>query len=310
MKKLIPGVLLVLLVSCVEDSDIFIPTETSGPISELKFLIPSQSMLANLKADNPHVLSTDNNAIVTVPSNVLYGYTGEEYTINFIEMNSFQDFFLHNVDHFSERGAISSIYSFYVSIEAEAFINKLDTDKFIEVKFPYEKLSDEILVGIGDFESGNLSWQYDDVDLNNRLNYGTWEVNASDGSLKTENGYSVKVNKSGWYNVVSVPVDNYIYDDICLKYESNFSLENTSSYLISSDNNYVTTVRTNNSESNSICSFNIPFLSQTTYTIVVISTLDERFYFYKGIASVGDSVHNIILEQINQSELLYELEKL
>ena len=305
---MIYGVFLVLFVSCVKTVDEFIPYETTGPIAQLQKLIANNSMNLELKSSEDHEISTSYGATIDVSSDILSNTSVESYHLHFIEMQTNQDYILHNVDHHSSRGAINSVYSFYIAIDDASYNSlSLSQDKYIEVKVPHAEITDPVVLGKGSFESGNLSWDYNDVNLNSNVSFEEWEEYDSDGSLHSVEGYVVKVYKSGWYNIASLLENATEFSSVCVSIPSGFNKDNTQLVILSQTKNYTSIIRIQDKEEGYHCSELIPIGPSYDYQLVSISQFEDGFYFDKTDVDLNASVQYLNPEKISLNDLKTEL---
>lgn len=308
MRKLVTALVLVMMISCVDDKEIFIPNELSGPASYIKELVPSQSLYRDLDPQRPQQVLTDYNTRLILSENMVEVNPGEDYSLSFIELSNYRDYVLHNVEHSSDQGAIHVIYSFYIAIEKDHEVQPFREGAYIDVRIPHEEIMEPLLVGKGDFESGRLNWFYNNNSLNKGLQYVEWLESDGNENDRTESGYQVRVNSPGWYSLVIRKENNYNFHNICLQFDPLFNRENTLVYLLSDSNLYVSQVILN--EQGFSCSEDLPFLNDETYKLVSISEIDNQLYFYKGTVDKTSGSISVNPQIINAADLKLELNSL
>lgn len=311
MRKLIFGFVLFSLFACVDDRDVFIPEQSSGPIDVLKQSIATPSVSRILSANQSQEINTVANTQLSLDAGILQGQGEVNYELSFIELKTYKDYILHRVDHFTDHGAISCLYSFYIALDN----NELSTKswapgKTARIRVPLEKSNNSLMLGRGDFESGNLSWRYDDMSLNDNIRYIEWIAIDNEGMPFTQRGYEIQVNASGWYSLVSVSDASFEYKSVCLSYGNGYDASNTVSFLLSSMPSYLAQINLEGLSNNQHCSEEVPFNEDIDYTLVSISQIGEQYYFYKKLLTDEESLHFINPRELELEEIQEELIKL
>ncbi len=312
MRKLILGLTAILFFACVEDRDIFIPNDSEGPHAFIKSLISSNSIVRILDKSKEHSVVSPSEVILDIQSDIVQ-YSEDDYVLNLIELNSFQDYILHNVNHHSAEGAINNLYGLFISFEGhEEEDLRMDVNKPIKIKIPSEKITENILVGKGQYESGALEWQYNRNAINNSLNYETWERIDSDGIVIQESGYTFEITHAGWYNLVSVTDGDFDSYYMCLEFNDDmFTNNNTISFALSNNKNYISPLQFNNQTSGyESCSSGLPFDQDSRYTVVSISEVNGKSYFGKSLVTINELFLTQEMLEIDEDQLILELSRL
>ena len=306
MRKLLLGILLLTFFACVEDRDVFVQSNLGGPQQALKDLVQSPSFAKILEPNQAHTITTDYNAIISLPAEVLVGSESNE--IQFIEMNSPLDNILNNVEHRTSEGILHSVYSFYIDINS---LNDSSIDEFqkpVIVKIPSNKYNTQPILGIGSFESSRLNWDYNQFRFVNTINYGIWDAESEDGSLYQENGYILEINQSGWYNLAIKQIGEISYNNLCVEFsDSRFNSDNTISLATANDLNYNSFLYSNNAGDGTYCASALPFLLSQSYSLVAVAVIDDQKYFGKQTVYVTQNEAVLDMVPITDSDLLDEL---
>lgn len=315
MRKYIFILVATCLISCVKERDQFIPNNEDYPTNALKSLIPSKSLQVNLKHNESYELTTANNSYLEIDNGVFAASleNNSSYDLKVIELTSYVDYILQNVDHESNIGITNTLYSFYISAEQDG--NPLDVQegKSMKIRFTSENMGSNLALGYGQLKDNILKWDYYSSNLNSRVSYIAWETIDENGQMKTEYGYEIIVNSQGWYSLVTKEGVSNAGSSICLNYNPIYTNENTASYLLMNDKNYISKLKMINDNSSSFCLWDLPATDEDPYTIISISkTEDGQYHYFKTDVEMDGSADeiNVFPSELNFDELRTELEKL
>jgi len=308
--------LVFVLQSCVEEkNEVFIPTHSDFPTNSLKTIIPSKSLDVTLSNNESQKLTTDFNSYIEIDNGAFISQSeGEiQYDLKVIELRNYIDYILQNVDHQSSIGITNTIYSFYISAEKDGEQLGFQEGKTMRIRFPHDKINGDLAIGFGQASNNSLKWDYFSSNINSRVEYIAWEVINDDGSMRTEYGYEMIVNRSGWYSLVTkenLPINS---NSLCMNFDSDFNGENTAVYLLMNDKNYITQLKMINDNSSTFCLNNLPETLDSPYTIISITKLNNSDYFYheQEIEFGSESIDiNVEPHRLNLSEIEKALETL
>ena len=299
MRFFIPVILIIFVLSaCTKDEQVFIPDNPHITIQELKYVIASKSIEQKLSNDKSYTLRSDYSSIIEVDKGVFFQQneaTNLSYDFQYIELKTYQDFILQNVNHHSDDyGLVNTLYSFYISAESEGEELNIDESRHLTVKIPLSKVNNEVLLGKGEYVEGELRWQYFNTALGNRVKYTEWDSVNEDGVPIKEVGYEVLVDQPGWYSIVSAAENNGDTYSLCLNFDAQYNSQNTLSFVLLEKSNYLTKLDMSNDNS-SFCNLKLPLSTEHDYVkIVSISQFNNDEYYY----------FQSTLEELNQSNVL------
>ena len=304
-------------VACYEEGEIFIPTNAVGPFEELNEITNNKSSAHKLNNQGTYSLKTEYNTIIEIENGLFFQQTEDtdiDYEFFVVEMKSYLDFILQNVDHRSELGLTNTIYSFYYSAENNGKSLTVDESKFLKVKIPSERIDGELFMGKGTVNTdGELSWKYYDNSLNSRIRYTNWEEIDEYGGITKIEGYELLVDNPGWYSIVAKMPRTVQERSICLNLNTNYNPENTLAYIILNSENYLSKFRIG-SDGNAFCISDVPVPTDIDeVTLVTVSYLnDKSYHLHKEEIPLSalQSEYDIIPLPVSRTELIDKLEAL
>ncbi|NNF21085.1 MAG: hypothetical protein HKN67_04025 [Saprospiraceae bacterium] len=297
----------ILMFSCYEDSEFFIPHDEEGPLESLKSLIPSTSDILQIDNGEDHVIVTDYNVQLLVESGTFLSKAEASdisYQLHLIEMKNYADFMLHNNDHYTGDKIYSPFYSIYVDASLNSNSLDLQTGEKLVVRVPSQEPVEELVLGRGMVNQNKLVFDYNIDGLVDAFTYTGWTITSPDGKETIEYGYEFELGKPGWYSLAS-PVNNTRGDfEFCISVPDQFDKSNTLVYLLSSDFNFIT--RMNSDDYNpSFCSSELMLHEGGGVKLITISKIEDQYYFSENQVIITDNGLDISINPslIKESEL-------
>lgn len=270
------------MISCYQDSDIFIPDELHGPLKTLGEIVPNTSKNLTLDGSSSHDIITTYNALIELEKGTFVNKNelqNSAFEFNLIELKSYADLILQNPYLEQTDVLYEHIHSVY--FDASANGNSLDIMDGHEVviRIPEREFIDGIALGRGYKQNGVLKWNFDLEELSGRLNYTSWEVVTETGQIEEHFGYSFSVEKSGWYTL-GRPIQGGQDDrSICLNLQSDdWHNQNTIAFLLSKELKFITPLHYNGSHQ--FCSSKLNMTKGSNLKVVSVSEHSDGTLFY------------------------------
>jgi len=307
---------LILLFSCAKDKDEFIPNELKPIERELRNLLPSNSSQYILNSNEQSPITSQYNLQIEMDPNSFFEAkesSNYPFQFNFVELATYSDYLSQNITHLTGTRVDNVIYSIYLAASENNEQLSLINDKKIKVRFRSDIIDDDIIIGKGYIDNGEILWDYDNQSIPTSIDYITWTIKNEDGTNVNVNGYELSVSETGWYSIGSNDNSAVRLSDVCINLNSEFlNAANSVVYFLSKDNKLLT--KAQGTENNSyFCNYNLP-ISGTEIQAISISYVDgdQNFYYSQETFSVDALSSNLSLnpEIISKEELKEKLENL
>lgn len=270
------------LFSCVDNKDVFIPNLSEHPIVSLKKQIPSKSTSIEVDVKETNRFVTRFDTYIEMDRNAFVNSEGSTlFDVKIIEMDEYVDFIMENVEHETNIGIINSLRSIYITAELDGQSVSISEGRKIKIRFPSERINSPLALGYGRFEEGKLKWDYFQSNIDSRVEYIGWETQAGDGTMITEYGYEIVVDRLGWYSLVSKEEVFNGTGQVCVKYPEETDMQKTATYLMLEDKNYLTHFPLSDANKNfMLCKGNIPLSNNFSYSVISVTQKSENVYLY------------------------------
>lgn len=220
-------------ISCIKDSETFVPNKNLGDINVLlkKLDYTNRTVTINAQVDN--TLITEKNEVIFIPANSLKTENNELVSgaveVNYaIYADRGYDIIKNRSLHFSE-GNINGWMNIFIQFSQNGKSLKLSNQDGISVKIPYENISDNIELNL--FEWKSSIWNI----INNAgtVTPANWKLETQNGTI-FGTGFSVVLIKEGDY-LIGTP--DYVggKGTMCIKLPENHSDQNTVAYVFFED---------------------------------------------------------------------------
>ena len=289
MKNLTFIILVVLtFTSCVKESQVFTPDPIPDPITNLRSILATNSSSFAVKNNLDARIVTDSKSEIYVDAHSFIRNT-ENLDVNIIlkysELQNYSDFLIQAVDHQSDLGFTNTMFSFHIDAQLASTSIDLHEEGKIRVRIPSDELEDELFIGKGSFEDGQLIWNYSLSDINSDFEYISWEEIDANGGIKLRTGYEISVKETGWYSFVSV-IDSptSLEVPLCFQYPNTsvYNAQNTTAFILLKDQKFMSTATINVADNN-YCTVDLPHILNTEVKLVSISYFqnsDSYHYLY------------------------------
>ncbi|MDA8693455.1 hypothetical protein N9L92_05270, partial [Saprospiraceae bacterium] len=236
MQKLINilFILCLLLTSCSDNIDEFVPNDVSIVNSQLQIIGPSSSSSYNLNNNVESKVKTNKDLEIEVPINTFFSSNESNdmpFQLEIIELNSYVDFITNNITHLSDDGIRDVVFSLYLSAkDTDQNTLTIKEDKSVTVRIPSERYSGMIQLGSGFVSDNTIAWDYS---LENDVQYTEWIQVNSDNSTEVISGYEFTIEETGWYTLSVINDVPFELIDICMTLQDeNLNENNTLVYTL------------------------------------------------------------------------------
>lgn len=220
-------------ISCIKDSETFVPNKNLGDITVLlkKLDYGHRTVTVNAQVDN--TLITEKNEVIFIPANSLKTETNELVSgaveVNYaIYTDRSYDIIKDRSLHFNQ-GDINGWMNIFIQFSQNGKALKLASENGIAIKIPYENISDNIQLNL--FEWKSAEWNL--TQNNGTVTPANWKLETQNGTI-FGTGFSVSLLKEGDY-LIGTP--NFVKGaaKMCIILPENHSDQNTVAYVFFED---------------------------------------------------------------------------
>jgi len=303
-------ILCLILISCNDDIDEFVPNDVSIVYSQLQNIGPSSSSSFDLNNNIDSKVNTIKDLEIQIPINTFNNSSESNdipFQLDIIELDSYVGFITNNITHLSDDGIRDVVFSLYISAkDSEENILTVKENKSIIVRVPSERLTGMMEIGTGFVSDNAIAWDYSS---DNNIEYTEWEKVNEDNSSEVIHGYEFTVEDTGWYTLSVINDNPFDLIDICMTLNNDkLNKDNTIVYTLLDSHQYL--LQAQYISSDSYCNYNLP-VTGNTVKIISISYLEDegRFYYASKTATTNSLEGSIDLSpaEIDQESLLSEL---
>lgn len=220
-------------ISCIKDSETFVPNKNLGDIEVLLKKLDYGHRAASINAQVDNTLITDKNEVIFIPANSLR-YDNNEVVSGAVEVNyaiysdRSYDIIKNRSLHF-DAGTINGWMNINIQFSQNGKTLKLGNQEGIVIKIPYENISDNIQLNLFDWK--NSKWNI--VSNIGTVTPANWKLETQNGTI-FGTGFSVSLLKEGDY-LIGTP--NFVSGTgkMCIKLPENHSDQNTVAYVFFED---------------------------------------------------------------------------
>lgn len=281
--------LLLVLFSCKEDFDVFIPDDPpitepqplNGDINRFFEAIAPEAQVFTFQAENGASIRTANNVQFNIPQNAFANADNDlvagELRIEITEILKKGDMLLNRVSTESNEYLINSAGAFHIQVFQDANAVQLATDKELNIQIPIEgNYSDDMELFYGErLADGSFNWL--EADNDPEVQNNVWVGEFFD-SLSQEWGlsYDLYATQLEWINC-----DEFVSLDegtkLSVEVPESYSDTNSVVYLVFEDLNAIMQMNWNDQEK--IFTQNYIPLNEAVQLILIAEGADQRFYF-------------------------------
>jgi len=299
MRKLSLAILVLICLSCSENSERFIPLDKTEVENKLQRLIPSQSKIVEVNNNKQNLIQSAYDVQIDIMPNTFFSGSENsdiDFRLNMIEMKDFSEFISQGITNRSNDNSTELQYCLYIDAEANGESISLQEGNSLTVRIPSELASNNLVIGRGYARDGEIEWDYSNTSISESMKLVSWEVENDDSSLTQFSGYEFDIPTMGWYSIATTSTQVVTYQDVCVETFEGFNSDNSLIFLIDEDESFLN--KLNDTESgNLLCSFNIP-LSSDQIQILGISYANDSFYSTVQSVDVADITQDDI--QLNE----------
>lgn len=220
-------------ISCIKDSETFVPNKNLGDIEVLLKKLDYGHRAVSINAQVDNTLITDKNEVIFIPANSLR-YDNNEVVSGAVEVNyaiysdRSYDIIKNRSLHF-DAGTINGWMNINIQFSQNGKTLKLGNQEGIVIKIPYENISDNIQLNLFDWK--NSKWNI--VSNIGTVTPANWKLETQNGTI-FGTGFSVSLLKEGDY-LIGTP--NFVSGTgkMCIKLPENHSDQNTVAYVFFED---------------------------------------------------------------------------
>lgn len=302
--------LCLILFSCSDNIDEFVPNDVSVVYSELQQIVPSSSSSFDLNNNVDSKINTTKDLEIEIPTNTFKSQSETNdipFQLDVIEIDSYVGFITNNITHLSDDGIRDVIFSLYISAKDNEDTNlELREDKDITIRIPSERYTGMMEIGTGFVSENSIAWDYSS---STTIDYTQWIKVNEDNSTDIISGYEFKVKETGWYTLSVINDVPFELIDICMTIEeSKLNESNTLVYTLLDSYQYLLQAQSISSEN--YCNYNLP-VTGNTLKIISISYLEDEDQFYYDSKTIETQDLNGMIEldpsEIDEESLLSKL---
>jgi hypothetical protein len=308
-------ILLLVLFSCKEDFDVFIPDDPpitepqplNGDINRFFEAIAPEAQVFTFQAENGASIRTDNNVQFNIPGHAFADTNDDlvsgELRIEITEILKKGDMLLNRVSTEANEYLINSAGAFHIKVFKDGSAVQLATDKELNIQIPIGgEYSDDMEVFYGErLADGSFNWE--EADNDPEVQNNVWLSEFFD-SLSQQWGlsYDLYATQLEWINC-----DEFVNLDegakLSVEVPESYSDTNSVVYLVFEDLNAIMQLNWNDQEK--IFTQNYIPLNEAVQLILIAEGADQRFYFSNLSTTISaDEVISMSPEEIPLGDIV------